>query len=161
MAPTEKKHACSRHFVPVVGADKLGLGLTSSQLLWGLDEPSSLSTSVFAHGLILAGNTRGRESLRPLGDVVEKPQRMQLPTNVGSALSPGEKEGGRTRALRRQSCSTSSVSSSAWSLETSHQTSWQGPNVINPSITLLLKGKLTAYYSFLAARYFSGPYIPK
>lgn len=32
--------------MPVVGADKLGLGLTSLQLLWGLDEPSSLSTSV-------------------------------------------------------------------------------------------------------------------
>lgn len=82
--------------MPVVGADKLGLGLTCLQLLWGLNEPSSLSNSVFAQGLILAGNTRGRESLRPLGDVVEKPQQMQIPTNVGSALCPGEKERGIT-----------------------------------------------------------------
>lgn len=101
MAPTEKKHSRSRHFVPVVGADKPELGLTGLQLHWGLDEPSllrpsSLSSTVSAHCLILAGNTRGKESLRPLGDVVEKPQQMQLPTNVGSALCPGEKEGGRT-----------------------------------------------------------------
>lgn len=106
MAPTEKKHVRSRHFVPVVGADKLELGLTCLQLHWGLDGPSllrrpSLPNTAFAQGLFLVGNTRGRESLRPLGDVVEKPQQMQLPTNVGSALCPGEKKGGRTRAPRK------------------------------------------------------------